>query len=1029
MSQKFVNLKTLLMELFQLNQPELDFGLYRVMAARRDEISQFLERDLLPQVQQAFAVYQSADKADLQKDLQRAIAQADALGADPETMPKVKDLRAKLQHDAVDVNALEAEVYDHLYTFFRRYYSEGDFLAKRVYKAGTYAIPYEGEEVMLHWANKDQYYIKSSEYLRDYTFRLRPDDAEKPMRVHFRLVDVAEGEHGNVKAAEGKERRFKLTSVTLEAGELVAAFTYQPDLAKQKELNLQAETTILTETDPAFRPWQTLLGRVESERTVLAKHLDGYTKRNTMDYFIHKDLGTFLRRELDFFIKNEVMHLDDVELETAPRVEQYLSKIRVMRKIAGKIITFLAQLEDFQKKLWLKKKFVVQTQYCVTLGQIPEALYPEIAANQAQHDEWKKLFAIQEIEGDLATPGYTPTLTPAFLHAHPTLVVDTRHFPADFTERLLQALGDLDEVTDGVLFHSENFDAATLCGATFAGKISCFYADPPFNLGVNGDFLYRTDYVDSSWLSLLENRLDLSKRLFTDDCLIFVRCDYHGSHRVRDLLESMGLVFKAEILLDRSRNEAGSPNKMESTYEHLFMFGLNDSGIRKFTVERSLANIKWTGFLMAGDRNPPERRFLGQTLRPPAGQHFSLRQEKVDKLLALFFLRVKCKACGAIYFQAADDLDLERQMKSKENKFKFYDIKAGTAFHGTRTLVQCVDCSRTEFRVEYLGSDEVFVNDNWLDIPSYSRRWGFSTENAEELLERVVEFSAGPVMDLFGGSGTTAAVAMKKGRRWVTSEIGAHFDDVLLPRLKRVLGGEQSGISTKLRWKGGRAFKYLRLESYEDTLNNLELRRTPAQTELLNLANPLPPDGFSEQYLLQYALDVETRGSLLDLRAFADPLAYRLTVKKPGSDESQRSTVDLLETFNWLLGLKVHALDAPVIFAAEFMRDNEGRLVLKSPLRRDAAGPFWFRKVEGRMPDGRRTVIVWRKLTGRMEEDNLVLDTWLTHKLKLNTRDSEFDLIYVNGGNNLENLKNPDETWKVRLIEEDFQRLMFAEVG
>ena len=123
----------------------------------------------------------------------------------------MKELRDKLANDAVDVGALESEVYDHLFSFFRRYYSEGDFLAKRVYKPGVYAIPYEGEEVKLHWANQDQYYIKTSEYLRDYAFRLRPDDDKKPMRVHyFRLADAAEGEHGNVKAAEGKDRVFIL---------------------------------------------------------------------------------------------------------------------------------------------------------------------------------------------------------------------------------------------------------------------------------------------------------------------------------------------------------------------------------------------------------------------------------------------------------------------------------------------------------------------------------------------------------------------------------------------------------------------------------------------------------------------------------------------------------------------------------------------------------------------------------------------------------------------------------------------------
>src|SRR5712691_6655774 len=240
MTQRFEKLVALLKELFQLDQPDLDFGFYRVMHAKSAEVTQFLEQDLLPQVKTAFAQYQPADKAAIERELAKAIEQAQGLGADPETLPKVKELRARLAQDAVDLDALEAEVYDHLYFFFRRYYSEGDFLSKRVYKPGVYAIPYEGEEVKLHWANADQYYIKTSEYLRDYAFRLRPDDAKNPMRVHFRLVDAAEGEHGNVKEAAGKERRFRLapeTPVVVEGGELVIWFIYEPDPKKQRDLN------------------------------------------------------------------------------------------------------------------------------------------------------------------------------------------------------------------------------------------------------------------------------------------------------------------------------------------------------------------------------------------------------------------------------------------------------------------------------------------------------------------------------------------------------------------------------------------------------------------------------------------------------------------------------------------------------------------------------------------------------------------------------------------------------------------------
>src|SRR5262249_46555351 len=126
----------------------------------------------------------------------------------------------------------------------------------------------------------------------------------------------------------------------------------------------------------------------------LNAHLNRYVARNTFDYFIHKNLGGFLRRELDFYIKNEVMQLDDVENETAPRVEQYLSKLKVIRRIASKLIDFLAQLEDFQKLLWLKKKIVIVSHYFITLDRIGESFLAEIAANDAQRLEWVRLFAI-----------------------------------------------------------------------------------------------------------------------------------------------------------------------------------------------------------------------------------------------------------------------------------------------------------------------------------------------------------------------------------------------------------------------------------------------------------------------------------------------------------------------------------------------------------------------------------------------------------------------------------------------------------
>lgn len=297
---------------------------------------------------------------------------------------------------------------------------------------------------------------------------------------------------------------------------------------------------------------------------------------------------------------------------------------------------------------------------------------------------------------------------------------------------------------------------------------------------------------------------------------------------------------------------------------------------------------------------------------------------------------------------------------------------------------------------------------------------------------------AGVAMDCFGGSGTTGHAVMALNRedggkrRYILIEMGLHFDTVLLPRLKKVIYAPD--------WKDGQpasrvaglshTFKYIRLETYEDALNNLEVRRTSDQQLILEGTQTGRHEGLAEQYLLRYMLNVETRGSqsLLNLEAFQDPEAYRLKVKKPGSDESREVEVDLLETFNWLIGLSVRHIALPQSFSAAFDRDSEKRLRLDGRLKQDPRGPWWFRTVMGIVPDGRNTLVVWRKLTGKPEEDNLVLDEWFTRQ-GYSSKDNEFDLIYVNGGNNLENLKAPDDTWKVRLIEEDFHRLMFATEG
>jgi adenine-specific DNA-methyltransferase len=238
MSQNLEKLKSLLAELFQLDQAELDFGIYRIMNAKREEITRFLNNDLLPQVREVLSAYERESRSALQTELEKAKEQAKALGfEDPAQAPKVKELQERY-NAAFDLEAAENEVFSHLYNFFRRYYSEGDFISLRRYKEGVYAIPYEGEEVKLYWANHDQYYIKTSEYLRNYIFKL-----PSGKRVHFKLVE-ADTEKDNNRPQNGKERRFILSEkqpLAEENGELVIRFEYRPDPHKRKQDDLNAE--------------------------------------------------------------------------------------------------------------------------------------------------------------------------------------------------------------------------------------------------------------------------------------------------------------------------------------------------------------------------------------------------------------------------------------------------------------------------------------------------------------------------------------------------------------------------------------------------------------------------------------------------------------------------------------------------------------------------------------------------------------------------------------------------------------------
>lgn len=987
--------QVLLRDIFQFDCADLDFGIYRIMNYKRQVIEKWIAEDLPRAISEELRRGALAEQAQAQDALQAARQKVldalgeDALDADGSLAEKYRETKAGKEYleaqekarGARSSEALEAAIYNHLYTFFSRYWQDGDFISKRRYsKKERYAIPYNGEEVYLYWANHDQYYVKTGEYFTDYTYK-----APNGVSVHFKLQQ-ANVEQNNVKG----EKRFFLplldgitwdeTARTLTIPFEFRPLTEQENIAygqknQQEAIIAQAVTAIprrLKATE-ALAALTAERRKTEKGETVtwLEHHLRQYTRRNTSDFFIHKDLRGFLSRELDFYLKNEVLNLDEMEAAGEQAAEGWFQLMRLIKRVGGHIIDFLAQIEDFQKMLWEKKKFITETFYVITVRNIPEAFYPEIAACEAQWEEWERLLALSALPKDLLSDDLSAQEGRiAFLKAHPTLPLDTRHCSQDFTDRLLASFDNLDDLTDGLLVHSENWQALNLLQEKYRERVKCIYIDPPFNLGENADFLYRVDYKDSTWITLLANRLILAKPLIKADGGIFVRCNHDGNMLVRLMMNTIfgAENFRNEIIVRRAEESKGDLNKQFATirsltvnYDNLYWYSVRPDArfdrILKPTKDKQ-SQAHWHSFWKAEDRPNMRYEILGIDLTKHYGQ-WMWRKERAYAAVANYQRYLEeSKSTGET---------LEEYWKRTGRKLEFV-CRQGDGYSSIKYWIP--------------PRQFVMADNNWLDIKGYANKWGFKTENSEPLLKRILEglTEKGDIaLDFFAGSGTTAAVAHKLGRKWVAVELGNHCFTIILPRLKHVLFGEQSGVSRDVGWQGGGAFKVIRLESYEDALNNLTFDDEGGQKAL---------DLFKDDYLLHYMLRWETRHSatLLDVEKLQTPFAYKLRLHRDG--ETRERLVDLPETFNYLLGLDVQTRKA--------YNDNGRRyLVYRGALR-----------------NGRNVAIIWRETQGWTKED-YERDRDFVAGQKLTDGADE---VFVNGDSLIPGAQSLDPIFKERMF-------------
>lgn len=1026
--ERIEKLTLLLKDLFQFENSDLDFGIYRVINIKRKEISEFIDTELFEIIKEKIKTLE--DNTELQKNLESLKKEIEtSFGCDileakkkyAET-PKVKDYNDKEKELklADKENDIEEEIYDDIISFFSRYYDKGDFISKRRYsKDNKYAIPYNGEEVYLYWANNDQYYIKTAENFKNYSFKVGK------LKVHFEIIgEEVEVEKNNIKDVEKKffifhdaeydqNNRvvriwFGYRGLTEDEENIIMELTEKKRIGKDEvnKYNLQKiQDKIGIYGLSELQQKHTKMDGEKSDRSELSWHLNKYTTKNTTDYFIHKHLKKFFKQELDFYIKNELLHIDDID--SKEDLDINLKRIKVFKEISLKIIEFLAQIEDFQKKLWEKKKFVISTDYCITLDYIDEKYYPEILKNQKQLEEWKKLYSFdieteaKKLKGTLTGHGKNKEENKIeVLIQNPTIAIDTKFYDIDFKYQILSEIDNLDENITGILFNSENSQVLELLQNKFNEKIKFCYIDPPYNTG-GDDFLYKDSFQHSSWISMLQNRLELVKRTLSSDGVIFISI---GQDEVHNLIPLCNTVFDENNrigICSRVMKTGSNKGKYFSpNVEYVLVYCKAIENVKEFRekISDELVDKVYTHTESEGTRKGEKYRTMGLyqsslDVRPnqrywikcpdnsyviPPGETFPQLIEDGSKITPKTGDGVWRWSCerykqelsnNNIVFLKTTTSSLLNENKEKASWNIYTKIWLRDRLEEGRVPIDIIS------KFENRHSSVEMKN---LGIPfDYAKPVGLS----KYLLEITKNENNILCFDFFAGSGTTghSVLSLNKEdegkRKFILVEIEKYFNSILKPRILRVIYSEnwKSGEPQDNNGSKKQIIKYQTLEQYEDSLSNIDFE------EPTTLAKK------SKDYKIKYMLEFETKQSnvFLNLSDLDNPFEYKLKVEE--NNEIKEYNVDLIETFNYIYGIDVKSIQ----------------------MRQDKTINYVIVKGQRNEKD---IVIIWRDKSDSFnpEQDKKFIETEILTE--------EFDEILTNGNSLVQDAKSIDEIFKANMF-------------
>ncbi|GAA7363247.1 hypothetical protein HpCK81_04270 [Helicobacter pylori] len=676
---------------------------------------------------------------------------------------KKQELEKLIDLKCQNNNDLKEELFDKLYSFFKRYlsanggiYFNDTPLYDSLYTKSDYEKCSLKKDTALFYKTKDLYYVKSETNYKDFCFEL------ENMVFNF-----------DTSSLESKKNNEKIDLV----------FTLKDIDTKTNTLNFSVTISSKGNQTKISEILKECSNQgVKLDEEILKKAFVKFKKQGSMDYFIHKNALGFLKEQLDLYLFEYLFK------EMTAFDDKRLNGINTIKEVALQVILLVSEFENELCKIWNKPRFVLNSHFIVSLDQLKAKNYD--LNKITNHKNYPK--QVQEWQ-DLNLKTTDNLLENEFLP------LDTIYFK-DLEEEIKNLFSE-DEI-NGTLIKSENYQALNSLKNRYKETIDCIYIDPPFNTG--SDFAYIDKFQDSTWLSLMHNRLELAYDFLSPQGSFYLHLDNNANYLGRMLLNDIfdKENFRNEIIWYYSNKMANSGNSFAKNTETILNYSKNEE------------------YIFYRQKEPRSEPVLLSKREGRDGKNMRARDEN-----------------GKVIYE----LSHERYVDTLWN-------------------IPIIGSTSTE---------RVKNNENL-------------TQKPEKLLERIIQVSSDEnsiILDFFAGSGTTCAVAHKLKRKYIGIEMGEHFESVILPRLKKVIGGFKSGVAKE--FNGGGAMKVYALESYEEILRKIKYEDNDK------------PLAYDEQYSNLVECTNES---------------YTLNL-----DALEKMGVDIKETLENLWGLKVEFFNEKVV--------------------------------------------------------------------------------------------------------------------